>query len=88
MSPDLQHMVTKKALWIDGWSTPAWVKARLTSVSQGGLHCHADYDTKDSQGTAERKRYWHEHMALGIEPSLFFNAKKLGATIICELSEF
>jgi hypothetical protein len=30
-APDFKHKVTKRALWIDGWYTLAWVKIRFSS---------------------------------------------------------
>ena len=75
--PDLKHKLTRKALWIDSWSTLAWVKARLSPVKQGRLQCHVSYDTRDSQDTARGNRYWHEHVTPGMEPTHFLNANKL-----------
>lgn len=28
-APDFKHRTTKRALWVDGWYTPKWVKDRL-----------------------------------------------------------
>jgi hypothetical protein len=60
-SPDFKHKVTKKALWVDGWSTPPWVKAALILVTQSKLPSHVGYHTSDSQKIAQPNRYWHEH---------------------------
>ena len=51
-SPDFRHKVTAKVLWIDDWYTPAWVKLRFDK-----LQSHVGYRSRDSQGTAQRKRY-------------------------------
>ena len=39
-SPDFKHKVTRKVLWVDGWSNPPWVKVMLKSVTQGKLQFH------------------------------------------------
>ena len=52
-SPDFKHKVTKKVLWIDGLYTPAWVKLRFDK-----LQSQVGYRSRDSQGTAQRTRYW------------------------------
>ncbi|KAG0598383.1 hypothetical protein M758_12G068300 [Ceratodon purpureus] len=51
-APDFKHKATGKALWVDGWYTPAWVKARLKAnpMTQG-------YEAKDSQGAAQPNRH-------------------------------
>jgi hypothetical protein len=54
-SPDFKHKVTKKALWVDDWSTPPWVKGMLK------LPSHVGYHTSDSQKIVQPNRYWHEH---------------------------
>lgn len=53
-SPDFKHKFTRKALWVDGWSTPSWVKATL---SEGKLQSHVGH----SQETPLWNRYWHDH---------------------------
>ena len=55
-SPDFRHKVARKALWIDGWSTPPWVKAVLKLVTEGKLQPPIDYRTKDSQDTTQGNR--------------------------------
>jgi hypothetical protein len=30
-APDFKHKVTKRALWINGWYTPEWVRVRFSS---------------------------------------------------------
>ena len=52
-SPDFRHKVSKKALWIDGWSTPPRVKAVLKLVTEGKLQPPIDYRTKDSEDTTQ-----------------------------------
>jgi hypothetical protein len=54
-SPDFKHKVTKKALWVDDWSTPPWVKRMLK------IPFHVGYHTSDSQKILQPNRYWHEH---------------------------
>ncbi|KAG0569542.1 hypothetical protein KC19_6G098400 [Ceratodon purpureus] len=56
-SPDFKHKVTGKALWIDGWSTPAWVKAKFKSVAQVRLQSHATFGTRYSEDIARGKRH-------------------------------
>jgi hypothetical protein len=55
-SPDFKHKVTRKALWIDGWATPAWVKERLKLGTQGKLQFHIGYGARDSQDIAHSNR--------------------------------
>ena len=64
-SPDLKHKVTRKALWVDGWSNPPWVKAMLKSVTQGKLQPHVGYRTQGYHGSAQPNRSWLEHVTLG-----------------------
>lgn len=71
--PDFKHKATKEALWVDGWSTPPWVKARLT---QGKLQSRVDFHTNDSQETAQPNRYWHEHGTLRKELTVSLCDKK------------
>jgi len=66
----------EKVLWVDGWSTPAWVKARFEPMTQGRLQLHADHDAKDSEDIVQGNRYWHEHVTLGIKLSSFLNGKR------------
>jgi len=65
-SPDFKHKATRKALWIDGWTTPPWVKAMLALATQGKLQSPVGYHTNDSQETAQPHRYWHERGTLGM----------------------
>ncbi|CAM6118093.1 unnamed protein product [Calypogeia fissa] len=47
----------RKALWVDGWSTRAWVRAMFKSVTQGRLQSRARYGTRDwSQDTVQGNR--------------------------------
>jgi len=56
-SPDFKHKVTKKALWVDGWSTPPRVKAMLKLVNQSKLPSHVGHQTNDSQEIVKPNRY-------------------------------
>jgi len=60
-SPDFKHKVAKEALWVDGWSTPPWVKAMPKLVTLSNLPSHVGYHTSDSQEIVQPNRYWHEH---------------------------
>ncbi|CAM6096132.1 unnamed protein product [Calypogeia fissa] len=52
-APQFKHKITRKALWVDGWSSLPWVKARLKMITQGRLQSRASYGTRDfSQDTA------------------------------------
>jgi hypothetical protein len=55
-SPDFRHKVARKALWIDGWSTPPSVKAMLKLVNKGKLQPLDDYRSQDSQDTTQGNR--------------------------------
>jgi len=55
--PDFKHKVTKKALWVDVWSTPPWVKAMLKLVTQRKLPSPVGYHTSDSQEIVQPDRY-------------------------------
>jgi hypothetical protein len=56
-SPDFKHKVTKKALWVDGWSTPPWVKVALKLVTLSKLPSHVGYHSSDSQKIVQANRY-------------------------------
>jgi len=60
-SPDYKHKVTMKALWVDGWSNPAWVRAMLKLLTLSKLPSRGGYHTNDSQEIVRPNRYWHEH---------------------------
>ncbi|CAM6107871.1 unnamed protein product [Calypogeia fissa] len=56
-APDLNHQMTRKALWLDGLSTPAWMNAMLKSITQDRLQSRASYCTRGwSQDTGQGKR--------------------------------
>ncbi|CAM6107095.1 unnamed protein product [Calypogeia fissa] len=56
-APEFNDMMTRKAFWVDGWSTLAGVKARLKLITQGTLQTCASYGTNDwSQDTAQGLR--------------------------------
>ncbi|KAG0607081.1 hypothetical protein M758_8G001900 [Ceratodon purpureus] len=55
-SPDFKHKVTKKALWVDGWSTPPWVKVALKLVTLSKLPSHVGYHSSDSQKIVQANR--------------------------------
>jgi len=60
-SPDFKHKVTKEVLWVDGWSTPPWVKAMLKLVTQSNLPSHFGYRNIDSREILQPNRYENEH---------------------------
>jgi len=62
-SPDFEHKVTNKVLWVDGCSTPLWVNAMLKLAAQSKLPFHVT-STGDFQGIVQPNRYWHEHAFL------------------------
>jgi hypothetical protein len=33
-APDFKHKVTRRALWIDGWYIPEWMKDRFLAVGR------------------------------------------------------
>ncbi|CAM6113259.1 unnamed protein product [Calypogeia fissa] len=60
---EFNQKMTRKALWVGSWSSPAWVKARFKMITQGRLQSRASCGTRDwSQGTAQANRV-HTHSA-------------------------
>lgn len=56
-TPDFKHKVTRKALWLDGWSTPSWVKEELLVSSGGKSQSQMDKLIRDTQDVACLDRY-------------------------------
>jgi len=56
-SPDFEHKLTNKTLWIDGWATPPWVKAMLKLVAQSKLPSDVGSFNSDYQEIAQPNRY-------------------------------
>ncbi|CAM6127951.1 unnamed protein product [Calypogeia fissa] len=64
-APEFNIKMTRKALCVDGWSTPAArVKARLKLITPGRLQSRAGYGTSDrSRDTARGNGSWNMHSA-------------------------
>jgi len=60
-SPDYEHKVTMKALWVDGRSTPAWVRAMLKLLTLSELPSRGGYHSNDFQEIVRPNRYCQEH---------------------------
>ncbi|CAM6123894.1 unnamed protein product [Calypogeia fissa] len=57
-------VVLREALWMDGRSSPAWMKAGLNAISQGRLQSRASYGSSDwSRDTAQGNGRTHLHSA-------------------------
>ncbi|KAG0562950.1 hypothetical protein KC19_9G185500 [Ceratodon purpureus] len=55
-SPDFRHKVSRAALWVEWWSTPSWVKAKLKQVTQDPLQLPVGYQTRGRSESAQACR--------------------------------
>ncbi|KAJ7519277.1 hypothetical protein O6H91_20G031400 [Diphasiastrum complanatum] len=75
--PDFKHKETQEGLWIDRWSTPQWVKAKLSAMASGTVQRSVFSWTADIrrcvQNGEERKALekYQKMQAQGVDPDKF-----------------